>query len=127
MLFRSQAAEAALRYCERAVDPGTATYTLPAVQPMSSTPLWQNITGTWDAGTASAVFTVPLSVVNTTTTAALALYKRSPECVVEALDTSNQTFAVTVRGFGPEVQAPGASSRRPEGSEVFLQSTIEKQ
>ena len=122
-----QAAEAALRYCERAVDPGTATYTLPSVQAVQATARWQDVSATWDAGSAPGyVFPVPLSVVNTTTTAALTLFKRSPECVVEALDATGNAYVVTARGFGPEVEAPGASSRRPEGSEVFLQSTIEK-
>jgi hypothetical protein len=141
----SQAAELALRYCENAVvanvRSSTALPTGMAVQAASSSPLGVSTT-VWDTSSRSGVvYVLPSSTVNGTVT-----YKRMPECIAEQVPTvstaggtttlsTTATFLVTARGFGPEVAGcdstifpptAGACSR-PDGSEVWLQSTLEVQ
>lgn len=80
--------------------------------------------------TATAFTTVPSSVVN-----GLVTYKRPPECMIESMQVQNasgtldntSTYLVTARGFGPEVAPVDSTRTRPEGSEVWLQSTIQIQ
>jgi type IV pilus assembly protein PilX len=141
-----QAAETALRYCETAV----ASYVrAPVTPPNPVNKLGQDIvvdgqtlkilpqatppraltTGNWDKVT-DEVLVLPESKVNL---GAGTNYRRMPECMVEqvpvvptggtALSTTT-TFLVTARGFGPEV-AEDPLRGRPNGSEVWLQSTIE--
>jgi type IV pilus assembly protein PilX len=140
----SQAAELALRYCENAVVANVRSSTaLPAgmaVQVAGSTPVGISTT-VWDTNRSGIVYVLPSSTVNGTVT-----YKRMPECIAEQVPTvstaggtttlsTTSTFLVTARGFGPEVAgcdstifppAAGACSR-PDGSEVWLQSTLEVQ
>jgi type IV pilus assembly protein PilX len=126
----SQAAEVALRYCENAiianVNSGTA---LPAgfvVQGNQVPPLGVS-TSNWD-GTRTGVFVLGTSTVNLAT----ATFKRVPECIAEKMPvvtaagtlTFTSTYIITARGFGPEV---AAGTGQPDGSEVWLQSTLEVQ
>jgi type IV pilus assembly protein PilX len=135
----TQAAETALRHCESSAIQlarntantdatfYTTTFTIGSIAPVNST-LWQS-TATWDSSSANtATFVLPAStfVVGGTST-----YKRPPECMVELLSGGMPTgaasvtpsaFVVTARGFGPEV---AAGVGRPQGSEIWLQSTIE--
>lgn len=137
----TQAAEIALRHCEasavqlatNAAASDAAFYTtdfpISSIAPVDSA-LWQS-TATWDSSTANtATYILPTTtfVVGGTTT-----YKRTPECMVElvsggmptgAASVTPSAFVITARGFGPEV---AAGSGRPQGSEVWLQSTIEIQ
>jgi type IV pilus assembly protein PilX len=137
----TQAAEIALRHCESSaiqlarntVNTDTAYYAtnfpVGSIAPVDSA-LWKSTT-TWDSSTANTTtYVLPTStfVVGGTST-----YKRPPECMVELLSGGTPTgvasvvpsaFVVTARGFGPEV-ASGAG--RPNGSEIWLQSTIEIQ
>ena len=133
----TQAADIALRHCEQSVieivtvaGGGTPTYsttiTLANIQPVTSPPNWQN-TSLWD-GTSTAVLVLPASLVGGSST-----FKRPPECMIEnmpmilsngALNTT-ASYVITARGFGPEVDATGATRVRPAGSEVWLQSHIE--
>ncbi|MEI8169007.1 MAG: PilX N-terminal domain-containing pilus assembly protein [Rhodoferax sp.] len=136
----NQAAEIALRHCESSTiqlatniastDPAFYTTDL-AIAIISSinSVLWQS-TSTWDSGTSTATYILPTSTfpVGSTTT-----YKRSPECMVELVSGTMPTgtasvtpsaFVITARGFGPEV---AAGTGRPQGSVVWLQSTIEIQ
>jgi type IV pilus assembly protein PilX len=126
----TQAAEMALRYCEQGaiqVQTGTGTLPpadLPAVLTYVDPPRWRDMAN-WD--TTSIAFVVPSTVVNMTST--LLTYKRSPECLVERLPvglgasvSNTSTFVITARGFGPEV---AAGTGRPQGSETWLQSTLE--
>lgn len=123
----TQSAEIALRYCETAVQQivsGTGTLaSLPTVSMPASPPNWQDMDN-WDgAGAATATFVIPASSVNTST--ATVAFKRSPECQVERMTvgtSTTRTFVITARGFGPEV---AAGTGRPQGSEVWLQSTFE--
>lgn len=129
----TQAAEIALRHCESSAirialnNSGDTTSTQATYSTtMTSSNIsalnasaWQN-TATWDGGTSTFVFVLPNSLVGGTTT-----YKRAPECMVEWLTASTvppTAFLITARGFGPEV---ASGTGRPQGSTVWLQSTIE--
>jgi type IV pilus assembly protein PilX len=130
----TQAAEIALRYCEAAVvqingGPGALT-SLPAIQPYTDPPLWQDTAANWDIAT-SVALVVPTDSVNQA--GAGVTFKRAPECMVERMPmvstagaiTSTTTYIITARGFGPEVAQANAARNRPTGSEVWMQSTIE--
>ncbi len=126
-----QSAEAALRFCEDAAIKtlsGTPVSGF-SIQAQSSS-LQGNSTTIWDDTSSTAVYALALSSVNNNGQP----YKRPPECIAEQLAPAGSAkadmlIAITARGFGPEV-APlqsGATNRRPAGSEVFLQSTLELQ
>ncbi len=134
----TQAAELALRHCEASATrvvrnlagdttstEGAYTTTLAQSNIMwAATAVEWKVTSTWDVGGSTKTFVIPTSVPYGTTT-----FKRAPECMVESLtgaaSTSNTgAFVVTARGFGPEV---AAGTGRPQGSVVWLQSTIELQ
>lgn len=129
----NQAAEIALRYCEQAVIQsftGTGSLaSLPTIHAYSAAPRWQVI-GNWDSpGSPALNFIIPTTSINVNPTAAS--YQRAPECMVERMParsgaslSTTSTFVITARGFGPEV---AAGSGRPQGSEVWLQSTFELQ
>jgi Tfp pilus assembly protein PilX len=136
----TQAADIALRHCESSaikvvkVNGGDttsaeATYAdqgmgTAQIQWATTSVQWKSTT-TWDS-TPTIAYVLPASLIGGTAT-----YKRPPECVVESLTGTNSaistaaSFIVTARGFGPEVPAADASRSRPQGSEVWLQSTIE--
>lgn len=145
----SQAAEAALRYCEQGVidflSASTSTFVFSVVAPPSASTVTISgthfqaavtttptsmITANWDtnSGTANTILVLPTSSVNRagiTTT-----FSRPPECMIERLSPSTSTmysknFTITARGFGPEVAAADANRSRPVGSEVWMQSTLE--
>ena len=134
----TQAAEIALRHCEKAAirhtkvtlgggtDPDLLNYD---VQGLDGTKiLWANTATQWQA-IATWDSTSTSTYVLTTATLGSGTYKRPPECMVESLTgaigtSTNAAFIITARGFGPEVAAD-ASRARPQGSEVWLQSTIE--
>lgn len=134
----TQAAEIALRHCESSAikitkliaDPldtsveATYTTTLAEINILraNTSVQWQS-TATWDS-TSTAPYVLPSSLVDAAT------FKRPPECMVESLTGvtavgTNAAFVITARGFGPEVAAADASRTRPQGTEVWLQSTIE--
>jgi type IV pilus assembly protein PilX len=132
----TQAAEIALRYCEDSVAQvagATATFvttfTSDKIQPYSSTPSWQSTT-VWDASSTS-IFVLPTASVNASNVSTT--YARMPECMVMSVPEADitgstaatKTYVITARGFGPEVAAATGADRRPQGSEVWLQSTIE--
>ena len=134
----NQAAELALRHCEASaikvvrvlggdITSTEATYTTTFAQTnlvwAATAVKWQDVTGTWDSGSSTATFVLPTAILGTGT------FKRPPECMVESLTgatpvSSNAAFVITARGFGPEVPA---GTGRPQGTEAWLQSTIEIQ
>lgn len=131
----TQAADIALRHCESSAikiaknnsgdtTSTQATYSTTFASTNISTQgsnTWQS-TATWDGSASATLFVLPASLVGGTTT-----YKRPPECMVEWLAASNippTVLLVTARGFGPEV---ASGTGRPQGSTVWLQSTIELQ
>lgn len=134
----TQAAEIALRHCEASAIKITklianpsdtsaeATYSTTLAESnvlrASTSVQWQSTT-TWDS-TSTATYVLPSSLVGTDT------FKRPPECMVESLTGvtavgTNAAFIITARGFGPEVAAADGSRTRPQGTEIWLQSTIE--
>lgn len=132
----SQAAEVALRFCENAISnfvktgavlPTTGAGSTLTIRPYVDPPLFENLNN-WDAAR-TGVFVLDAGVLNLA--GSPATFKRMPECLVErvpvvnasstALNTTS-TYLITARGFGPEV---AAGTARPDGSEVWLQSTIE--
>lgn len=124
-----QSAEAALRFCEDAVVKtlGGKPVSGFSIQPQF-TSLRGNSTTLWDDATNAAVYALALNAVNNNGQP----YKRPPECIAEQLapagsPKADKLIAITARGFGPEVPAlpTGTTDRRPAGSEVFLQSTLE--
>ena len=134
----TQSAEIALRHCESSAlrvvrnicgdtTSAEATYaTTVTVANISTTTLaaqWQSISA-WDGASATALIVPPPLVGNAVT------FKRPPECMVESLTGATPvctpaSFVITARGFGPEVARADASRSRPQGTEVWLQSTIE--
>ncbi len=132
----SQAAEIALRYCEDAViqlQAGAVTLpSTPTVLAFQDPPRWKSTSGTWDVSPSDA-FIIPSAYVNQAT--GTATYKRAPECLVERMPvvtaagvlSNTSTFVITARGFGPEVPLANAARSRPQGSEAWMQSTIELQ
>lgn len=124
-----QSAEIALRFCEDAVIKAIAG-SAPSgfsIQAYSTSPLGSSTTF-WDSANSDGLYVLSLDIVN----ADGKPYKRSPECVAERLAPAgsprvDELIVVTARGFGPEVASldADAGDRRPKGSEVFLQSTLE--
>ena len=121
----TQAADIALRYCE-----SKARELAPGVTP-DSTPNQWNTAANWDKpdtdklwdGTSTSAFVLAKNDVNQPGNAT---YQRPPECMIEKLPAGTIGYIITARGFGPEVTAVKAGEdRRPKGSEVWLQSTIE--
>ena len=150
-----QAAEAALIYCEDAVQTwaglsptGGKFFALPSNPSFSvvlatsmilentATPISQVATN-WDGKLSTNYpLILPLSVVSplegmiSPNNSNNKTYQRPPECIIERLSpptasTYNSNFSITARGFGPEVIAADSSRSRPLGSEVWMQSTIE--
>jgi type IV pilus assembly protein PilX len=135
----TQAAEIALRHCESAAikvvkvlqldtTSAEATYNEQGLDTSkmlwaTSSVQWQS-TATWDSAS-TVTYVLPTSLVGGTST-----YKRPPECMVESLTgvtpvSTGAAFIITARGFGPEVTAADSSRTRPQGTEIWLQSTIE--
>ena len=134
----TQAAEIALRHCESSATRITrvlagdttsaeaiysTTFVEANIMRASTSVSWQSI-ATWDS-TSTVTFVLPSTLVGGTAT-----YKRPPECMVESLTGTtpvgeSASFVITARGFGPEVAAADPSRTPPQGTEVWLQSTIE--
>jgi type IV pilus assembly protein PilX len=125
-----QAAESALRFCERAALRQRNGYVSGALTPAPapSDPRtgyrWQNL-GNWDGSTSGAnlvtLSTTDLGIGNSP-------YRRLPECMAEYMDGGNaQKVVVTARGFGPEVGLPDSHRSTPVGTEIWLQSFIQMQ
>lgn len=133
----TQAAEIALRHCEELAKKNAEDN-----ETLMDTMVW-TIAANWDKTTSTAI-PIPWDKVNSS------VYKRQPECYVEALmvlDTgqdvvdvnnkdivlskdgiatnSNTTYLITARGFGPEVAEADTNRSRPVGTEVWLQSQIQ--
>jgi type IV pilus assembly protein PilX len=129
----TQAADIALRYCEsKALEMATAGVTPDSTPDQWKTPAaWDapNTKKPWD-GTSTSAFVLPATFVNQAGMT-YDTYKRPPECMVEKLPavttSASMFYLITARGFGPGVAAADATRSRPNGSEVWLQSSIELQ
>jgi len=128
----TRAAEIALRYCEENAATLVVTDT--------GGPFW-NVKNSadlsyWDSSTSknkkyyNIIPTADLNQSGMSTT-----FRRSPECMVEKQVIAQQdetgaivsadSYIITARGFGPEVEAADSSRSRPKGTEVWLQSFID--
>jgi type IV pilus assembly protein PilX len=132
-----QAAEMALRYCERSALASIASASTPVngaggAAPITAVvpPLWQDLAN-WDGASPKRI-ALPLDAINAA--GAHGLYRRPPECLAEPLvvaadpgdaDESATVYVITARGFGSDVSAQPAQGR-PAGTEVWLQSQIEQ-
>lgn len=135
-LLAMQATEAALRYCETGVVNyrallATPTLVLspvftPAPAPVGGAAFdWESLTK-WDGSSSATSVTVIGTgdlVLNDTSSG---LYKRGPECMAQFMNVADtQRVIVTARGFGPDVAGlTGTDRPAPEGSEVWLQSSL---
>ena len=125
----TQAAEIALRHCESSAVENSNSDTLP---PPTD---WTQIAN-WDGKTP-----IVLDLAQVNPAGISPIYKRPPECMVEAQTVMNTTlpvtaadgtvsypsigiYLITARGFGPEVAEADAKRSRPVGTEVWLQSHI---
>lgn len=143
----TQASELALRHCERSLldilttESGTSstystTFESSNILDVKEPANWQRA-DRWDSSDATSsgdVYVLPLDLVNQA--AFRVTYQRPPECMVERLtamlggnsqpgeQSSNTSFLITSRGFGPEVAATDAARARPVGSEIWLQSEL---
>lgn len=122
-----QAAEMALRFCERSarLDPPTVPIQpLPAVN--SDAPVGWNDINNWEGG-AQIALDLPAAIVNSPNSDVA--YGRVPQCLVERMELrpmrgsiDEEALLITARGFSPDYRTNGA--QRLNGSEVWLQSTI---
>ena len=120
----TQAADIALRHCEasvvRQMDGAAPTAVDPAFG-LAGSEAWKTL-GNWD-GSTPTFFRVDAPLMTGT-------YVRNPECMVEFLAggiaSRPASFLVTARGFGPEVRT-AAGAGRPDGTVVWLQSTLDFQ
>jgi type IV pilus assembly protein PilX len=131
-----QSAEAALRYCETGVVNSnmllsTPTLVLSPLLTPTAAPSGPSVTYTWQGlsswdgtGSAGAVSVIAASSLALNDSSS-GLYKRSPECMAQYMQTANtHRVIVTARGFGPDVAAADSNRTAPKGSEVWLQSTL---
>ncbi len=140
------AAEAALRYCEtgainthrtsksQSLPAGKPTHTITIVASpatASDKTNWEEISS-WQSSTVKSA-TVSLetldklgdpSATSSGSSTFAAMYKRAPDCIAQYAFGSTSVVQVTARGFGPEVAKSDNNQDIPNGSEVFLQSTI---
>ena len=135
-------AEAALRWCEKAVlnqrtvlsgatvtyvasDPYTAAQvrmTATAAPALGGTLDYESYS-LWNTSSVGNITVLDMSQLSLATgTSTFAVYKRPPECMAQLADTV--TYVITARGFGPDVSAADANRSPPQGAEVFLQSFI---
>ena len=137
----SQAAEAALKVCETRVNnflTSTPGAMLNPRMPVTGDVLqrWEpvsNVMVNWDLA-ASKVTDFPTTVPVNHYTAILTAtdlnvpantYRRYPECMAEyKINGLGNIIIITVRGFGPEVSAVDQVRTPPNGTEIWLQSTI---
>lgn len=122
-----QAAEMALRFCERGVQqdpPAVPIQPLPAIN--TDAPVGWNDINNWQGGGQLAL-DLPGAIVNSANSDVT--YGRVPQCLVEQMELrpmagaiDEVAFLITARGFSPDYVANG--NQLVAGSEVWLQSTI---
>lgn len=128
-----QAAEAGLRHCETLAQnflkspQVSPNHDLEAAPAAGSAYNWQDVAANWDNANFVTLNGVVLASTDINDSSTEGLYKRFPECMIQYLEAPAggvNKFVVTARGFGPEVPAlVGTARPKPEGSEVWLQST----
>lgn len=119
-----QAAEMALRVCERqALAGGAAVPIQPLPNNTSGDPVQWAAAVTWE----NLAFTLPDEIVNSP--ASEIRYVQAPQCLIEQMELRKMkgafdevAFVVTARGFSPDYRRDAAGTI--QGSEVWLQTTI---
>lgn len=130
-----QSAEAALRFCEEAVQAhelNPATGITPAPAPVGAGVLfnWEvtALQNNWDNAVAGASAPTLVPIASAGDVAGGPLYARRPaECMSQYTSVaSTKVFVTTARGFGPEVPAlvGPKDGTAPVGTEIWLQSVI---
>lgn len=123
--FAMQAAQVALRYCERQLtlgvsdrDPNFTAYSAP-VSPAAYE--WESY-ASWHTGSGRKAMALPAGVVVTADSSAANV--KSPECLAQQrAGTPTNWWVVTARGFSPDYSAD-SDGRTTSGSVVWLQSTL---
>ncbi|MFK7963745.1 MAG: hypothetical protein AB8C46_07245 [Burkholderiaceae bacterium] len=119
-----QAAEMALRVCEKqAIAGGAAVPIQPLPANTSGTPVQWATAATWN----NVAFTLPDGIVNSPSSEIR--YVQAPQCLIEQMELRKMkgsfdevAFVVTARGFSPDYRRDAAGT--VQGSEVWLQTTI---
>lgn len=140
-MMATQAADMALKICESRVTnflTSAAGATLNPRMPVTGDVLqrWEpvnNVMVNWDLAASKTVDfpdTVPANHYTAVLTATdlnvpANTYRRFPECMAEfRINGLGNIIIITVRGFGPEVAAADQNRTPPNGTEVWLQSTM---
>lgn len=137
------AAETALRFCEQLAQAddqsgrfgglASSDYIYPANPADTPIASANDANAIWNkkANWASAnvrVLKLPVAYYQTAQADATDL-NHAPQCIIERLDTGNDTtgFIITARGFGNDAVIDGASGEVTSGAETWLQSTLTQQ
>ncbi|GLS12621.1 pilus assembly PilX family protein [Hydrogenophaga electricum] len=126
-----QAAEAALRYCERAAidkaeSTGDSTYSEAVAKVYTADPVLTNIDqGIWNSksnwgSTGANLITVNLAYTNDVKSASQIKDGNKPTCIIESL--SDDRYLVTSRGLSNDASVTDGTLTA--GSEVWLQSIL---
>lgn len=123
----SEAADVALRYCERQLSAaGCAAGVACLAAPVAGAQAAWEKADTWYANskTGASVNVVPAAVVNSAgIKTTLFSNDTLPQCVVELSPLGATTYVVTARGFSPDHQMD-ANGHTKSGSSVWVQSTV---
>ncbi|MDD2810921.1 PilX N-terminal domain-containing pilus assembly protein [Rhodoferax sp.] len=130
----NQAAEFALRYCEKEVENFKNGLSNITINDYSDPPLWSKLDNktnslvNWEGANSAGKVNILDGALLNQANITYATYKRLPECMIEVGEDKPKAdasvFKITARGFGPEVSAADNNRTRPVGTEVWLQSTI---
>ena len=113
----SQAAQIALRHCERMLESNPRVIQVQAAKPAGTPGWWEESLDNWDG---NAVEVVPESSMKSgDSTFAPA---KLPDCMAEFHSTLAKTIIVTARGFSPDYAE--SEGRTTAGSVVWLQSIL---
>lgn len=128
----AQAADVALRYCERQLPAPPATacpagiFCLAAAVPVApataASGAWEAASNWHGAGRAASVNVVPSSAMKSAVSTTS--FSNLPECIIERSPLSAAAYVVTARGFSPDYVADKKTGKTTSGSVVWVQSTV---
>lgn len=118
-----QAAEVALRYCERQVQANATGFTIQAAPATAGTTNWNTFTKWFGSGTRVSVS--PTAAILASTNSSF-IASKAPECMAEnaVLADGTAVILVTARGFSPDYSEDSSTGRATGGAVVWLQSTL---
>lgn len=126
----AQAADVALRYCERQLPACAGGFTclaapVPVPPAVAASGVWEASANWFGVGRAASVNVVPGAAVNSAgIKAALFSNATLPECIAEHSPLSGTTYVVTARGFSPDHVADPKTGKTVAGSVVWVQSIV---